>query len=349
MPDNLSLAPAAKTKITTTQNPDVQNLVVAGKDTATSKDLAVAGGKDLFGDKDPIWLLLQDKRSAATRRAYKSDLVDFFGCDPTPAEVREFVGQAPPLLAQRLMLYREGMRTRTPALAPATINRRLAAVRSLLKMSYRLGLAQTDGRNLVDGEKTKAYRDTRGTNVDNLKRLLALPDRSTLRGKRDYAILRLLCDNALRRAEVCALTVGDFRPEEKRLAIMGKGRTEKEFVTIHASSAAAVAAYVLASGHWEGPLFLTCDHRPQLAGTGLTASGLYDVVSTYGSKIGLKLTPHKLRHSAITAALDHSGGDVRKVQKLSRHAKLETLTIYDDNRVDHQGEMTNLLGDLLES
>ena len=317
--------------------------------------------------QDPVWLLLQDKRSPATRRAYKGDLVDFFGTSPTPDVVKAFVGQAVPLLAQRLVLYREEMRAK--GLAPATINRRLAAVRSLLKMCYRLGLSSTDGRNLIDGERTKAYRDTRGTDLDNLKRLLALPDRSTLRGKRDYALLRLLCDNALRRAEVCALTVGDFQPDEKRLAILGKGRTEKEFITLHPSSAAAVAAYILASGHKEtlasghketlasghgetlereGPLFLTCDHRPQLAGTGLTSNGLYEVVKTYGTKIGLKLSPHKLRHSAITVALDKTGGDVRRVQKLSRHVKLETLILYDDNRTDQQGEITILLGDLLE-
>ena len=317
--------------------------------------------------QDPVWLLLQDKRSPATRRAYKGDLVDFFGTSPTPDVVKAFVGQAVPLLAQRLVLYREEMRAK--GLAPATINRRLAAVRSLLKMCYRLGLSSTDGRNLIDGEKTKAYRDTRGTDLDNLKRLLALPDRSTLRGKRDYALLRLLCDNALRRAEVCALTVADFQPDEKRLAILGKGRTEKEFITLHPSSAAAVAAYILASGHKEtlasghketlasghgetlereGPLFLTCDHRPQLAGTGLTSNGLYEVVKTYGTKIGLKLSPHKLRHSAITVALDKTGGDVRRVQKLSRHVKLETLILYDDNRTDQQGEITMLLGDLLE-
>ena len=309
--------------------------------------------------QDPVWLLLQDKRSPATRRAYKGDLVDFFGASPTPDVVKAFVGQAVPLLAQRLVLYREEMRAK--GLAPATINRRLAAVRSLLKMCYRLGLSSTDGRNLIDGERTKAYRDTRGTDLDNLKRLLALPDRSTLRGKRDYALLRLLCDNALRRAEVCALTVADFQPDDKRLAILGKGRTEKEFITLHPSSAAAVAAYILASGHKEtlasghgetlereGPLFLTCDHRPQLAGTGLTSNGLYEVVKTYGTKIGLKLSPHKLRHSAITVALDKTGGDVRRVQKLSRHVKLETLILYDDNRTDQQGEITMLLGDLLE-
>jgi len=318
----------------------------------TGLDPAKGGLDPAKGGLDPVWLLLQDKRSPATRRAYKADLHDFFGGDPSQAEVRAFVGQAVPRLAERLILYREEMRVR--GLAPATINRRLAAVRSLLKISHRLGLAQTDGRNLVDGEKSKSYRDTRGTDMDNLKRLLALPDRTTLRGKRDYALLRLLCDNALRRAEVCALDVGDFQPTERRLAITGKGRGEKEWVTLHPTSAAATALYLAASGsadgspRTEGPLFLTCDHRPQLAGTRLTPGGLYAVVGTYGKRIGLALTPHKLRHSAITAALNATGGDVRRVQRLSRHVKLETLTIYDDNRADHQGEITTILGDLLD-
>ena len=46
-------------------------------------------------------------------------------------------------------------------------------------------------------------------------------------------------------------------------------------------------------------------------------------------------------------ALDASEGNVRKVQKLSRHADLRTLTVYDDNRTDAQGEMTGLLSGLL--
>lgn len=305
----------------------------------------------LQADIDPIWLLLQDKRSPATRRAYKADLDDFFGCllghAASKDEVREFAGQDVPMIAQQLVLYQENMRVR--GLATATSNRRISAIKSLLKFCLRLGLSKTDGRGLVDGQKSKSYRDTRGTDLSNIKRLLALPDRTSLRGKRDYALLRLLCDNALRRAEVCALNVGDFWPEERRLAITGKGSGgEKVWVTLHPSSAAAVAEYLMAAGHWEGPLFVTCDHRPHLAGARLGMTGLYDMVGTYGLKIGLKLTPHKLRHSAITAALDKTGGDVRRVQKLSRHVKLETLIIYDDNRADHQGEITLLLGDLLE-
>jgi integrase/recombinase XerC len=60
-----------------------------------------------------------------------------------------------------------------------------------------------------------------------------------------------------------------------------------------------------------------------------------------------KLSPHRLRHSSITAALDATGGDVRKVQKLSRHADLNTLMIYDDNRRDEQGELSDILADLV--
>ncbi|MCY7331328.1 MAG: integrase, partial [Pseudanabaena sp. CAN_BIN31] len=47
------------------------------------------------------------------------------------------------------------------------------------------------------------------------------------------------------------------------------------------------------------------------------------------------------------AALDATNGNVRKVQKLSRHKKLDTLMLYDDNRTNMQGEVSSLLGDLI--
>ncbi len=59
--------------------------------------------------------------------------------------------------------------------------------------------------------------------------------------------------------------------------------------------------------------------------------------------VGLKTWPHGLRHAAITEALDLTGGDVRKVQRFSRHRDLQTLTIYDDNRVDLAGEVSKLV------
>ena len=66
-----------------------------------------------------------------------------------------------------------------------------------------------------------------------------------------------------------------------------------------------------------------------------------------GILLQLRRKAHKLRHSAITAALDVTNGDVRRVQRLSRHARLETLQRYDDNRSDLQGEVTTLLAELL--
>ncbi len=56
---------------------------------------------------------------------------------------------------------------------------------------------------------------------------------------------------------------------------------------------------------------------------------------------------HRIRHSAITAALDATEGDVRKVQKLSRHANLNTLMIYDDNRTNAQKDITDLLDGMI--
>ena len=53
--------------------------------------------------------------------------------------------------------------------------------------------------------------------------------------------------------------------------------------------------------------------------------------------------PHGLRHAAITEALDLTKGNVRAVQRFSRHRDLRTLTIYDDNRQDLAGEIARQL------
>jgi integrase/recombinase XerC len=228
-------------------------------------------------------------------------------------------------------------------LAEATVNRRLATVRSLLKLAHRLGFASSDDRGLVDTERVTNYRDTRGIDVKQIKRLLALPDTRTLASKRDRALLLLLWENALRRAEVCSLLVGDFEPGERRLSILGKGRgTQREPITISCRLVGALSAYLLAAGHSEGALFRNLV-RDEQQRTALTGDGLYEIVAGYGQRLGLKLTPHKLRYSAITAALDATKGDV---WRLSRPRDVRVLQRYDDNQDDLQGEVTTLLSKL---
>lgn len=316
-------------------------------------DLAIMPSSPTLSDPglNVVSLLLQDARKDTTRRAYKAALRHFFrdqySSEPDAAIVRLFLAQSAHELALQLAQYRNALRAEN--LSPATINLRLAALRALITQGNKLGFCVVNGQKLIDSEKSEKYRDTRGTDLANLKRLIALPNQATLRGKRDAALLRLLCENALRRAEICALDVADFEGSEKRIAVLGKGKSQKSFITIRQPTIDAVRAYLLESGHDAGALFLTCDRRPHLAGARLRPGGLYEIIARYGKLIGLKLAPHKLRHSAITAALDATGGDIRRVQKLSRHADIRTLSIYDDNRSDQQGEITSLLGDLLDS
>jgi len=296
--------------------------------------------------------LLADTRSADTRRAYEADLRDFFafhtGETVTPASLASFCALPSGPLALALNGYKGHLQGR--GLAESTVNRRLSAVRSLLRMARRLGAMGADPAGLVTGEKTWSYRDTRGPALSEARRLLAAPDTSTLRGLRDRALLMLLCENALRRGEIHKCDVGDFRPAESRLLILGKGRgSQKEPVTLSAVTVAAISVYLAArhSPSADAPLFCSLA-RFSDGGARLTGRGLLHVVNEYGRRVlGKDLHPHALRHMAITACLDATGGDVRTAQRLSRHADVRTLQRYDDNREDLQGKATQLLSALL--
>ena len=58
-----------------------------------------------------------------------------------------------------------------------------------------------------------------------------------------------------------------------------------------------------------------------------------------GESAGLKARPHGLRHAAVTAALDLTGGDIRAVQKFSRHRDVRVIERYDDSRQDLAGDV----------
>jgi integrase len=69
------------------------------------------------------------------------------------------------------------------------------------------------------------------------------------------------------------------------------------------------------------------------------------IIVRHSEKAGIdkQMSPHRIRHSAITAALDATDGNVPKVQKLSRHKNMNTLMIYDDNRGRDQQDVTEML------
>ncbi|MEH2004356.1 tyrosine-type recombinase/integrase [Nostoc sp.] len=114
--------------------------------------------------------------------------------------------------------------------------------------------------------------------------------------------------------------------------------------------AAALADWLIARGDLNGnlPIFTALDFHN--SGHRLTTDAIYKIVKAAFKKAGVKkpMSPHRVRHSAITAALDVTGGNIRKVQKLSRHADPRTLIIYDDNRNKDLWEMSELLTGMLK-
>lgn len=222
--------------------------------------------------------------------------------------------------------------------APATINRRLAALRSVVAFARMAG--RVTWALEVKGVPTTAYRDTRGPGVSNVRRLLAsLEHDTTAKGRRDYALVRCLFDLALRRAEAVSLDLVHLDLEGKRVAILGKKRSERAWYTLPAPTLAALEAWLVVRGDAPGPLFLNFDRAGK--GSRLTGRSVARVLARLGDVAGVGLVrPHGLRHSAITHALN-TFGDIRRAARFSRHHDIRTLQVYDDNRTDLFGEVAS--------
>jgi integrase/recombinase XerC len=300
---------------------------------------------------DILTSLLADKRSLNTRRAYEKDLRYFFlaayGQKPTEPVIAQFL-QLNRFEAIAIVLrYKSDLIAQ--GLKESTINRRLSALKSLVNFAAKLGKCNWNLDD-VQTETVQTYRDTTGIKPDGIRTMLLQIDRTTLKGKRDFAILRLLWDNALRRNEVVSANIGDFDFEGRSLQILGKGRgSQKSLISLSMGTTNAIQDWLsqLKTKNSDRPLFQSLD--PVNQGHRLTGTAIYQIVDQLARDSGItkKMSPHRIRHSAITAALDATNGNVRKVQKLSRHKKLDTLMLYDDNRTNMQGEVSSLLGDLI--
>lgn len=294
---------------------------------------------------------LETKHSANTRRAYEKDLRLFFGAIAPERELNEiliweFLSLPTPKAVQIVLYFKA--REKARGLADATIERRVSAVKALVSHARVIGLTTITLED-VRSAKIERYRDTTGVGIVTYRQILQAVDTSTLKGKRDFAILLLLWGNALRRNEVTGCDICDLDRANRRLRILGKGKSRQEWVGLGRDATDAIVDWLDARGETSpvAPLFVGLDrgHTPGR----LNGSSIYRIVRSYSQAAGIEkmMSPHRVRHSAITAALDASDSDYRKVQRLSRHADIRTLQIYDDNRQGHQQEMTELLEDAL--
>ncbi len=299
-----------------------------------------------------MWL---EGKSPHTLTAYKDDARDFgrFLGLPEPIDLAlatdRLVSCKNNGAANALVLeYRAAMMK--AGAAPATINRRLSSLRSFVRLARTVGAIQwaLDIKSL----KVETLRDTRGPGSEVFELMLegttgagkrtgAITEVGVYKAARDRAVMSLLYDRGLRRGEVSSLNLAHLDVAGKRLSIMGKGRTQREWITLPVVAVEALELWLVERAGRVNDGDVDADDERLFP---VCYKTLYNTVKFAGARVGVKAWPHALRHSAITEALDKAGGDVRKVQQFSRHKDIRTVVKYDDNRRDVGGEIAELLG-----
>ncbi len=287
-----------------------------------------------LSDVPPAMTWFANIDNPQTRRAYETDLKEFmsFSGISRPEQFRQ-VARA------HLLAWRKALETRS--LAGATIRRKLAALSSLFDYLCECNAVTN---NPVNGVKRPTMETAEGRTPaigdHQARALLNAPDARTLQGKRDRAILSTLLYHGLRRAELCALSVGDMQQRQGVVHFQVHGKGGKiRYMPIHPGTASAIDAYLMAAGHVtdnHAALFQALRPKDSHASSNsLTTDGVYKMVVGYAARLGIAVTgfgPHSLRATAATNALDH-GVDIAKVQEWLGHANIATTRIYDRRRM----------------
>lgn len=166
----------------------------------------------------------------------------------------------------------------------------------------------------------------RALEPDQVRRLLASCDRSTLAGSRDFAILTLLSRLGLRACEVAALELEDLDWRAGEILVRGKG-DRQERLPLPTDVGDAVAAY-LRHGPPERVACRRVFVRVQAPLGPMTSSAVTQAVHAAGQRAGLgNIGAHRLRHTAATEML-RAGAPLTEIGQMLRHRRLHSTAIY---------------------
>jgi integrase/recombinase XerD len=216
---------------------------------------------------------------------------------------------------------------RADGLAPTTVARRLAAVRSFFRHQVLLG-ARTD--NPAANVELPRRRRTlpRTLSPAEVERLLDAAAGTTPAALRDRALGELLYGAGLRVSEAAALDRQSVDLENRLVRCLGKGGKER-VVPVGREATNALRRYLA-----RGRPYLERRHRQELFlnahGGPLTRAGIFFILRRLAAKAGLepdRIHPHLLRHSFATHLLE-GGADLRAVQEMLGHADLATTELY---------------------
>jgi integrase/recombinase XerD len=218
-------------------------------------------------------------------------------------------------------------------LAPSSVARALAAVRSFHRFCAREGFVDRDPSEEVGAPRVPAGIP-KALDEAEVDLLLGAVTGDDPLAQRDRALLELLYGTGIRISEAVGLDLADLDLEDGTLRVLGKGSKER-VVPVGRSARMAMETYLR-----HGRLTLRGARSRRTTRDGdavvLNARGgrisrqsCWTIVRRAGERVGLDahLSPHVLRHSCATHMLDH-GADLRVVQELLGHASISTTQVY---------------------
>ena len=262
-------------------------------------------------------LALRVERGLArnTIAAYERDIAQYLefleDIEPSGGDVERFVS-----------------RLRDAGLAASTISRKMASIRGLHRFLVSEGLRNEDPTILLDSPK-RPQSLPKALTVDEAIRLVESPDRSTVAGRRDSALLEFLYASGARVSETVNLDLTDVDLDDRLAMVTGKG-SKQRYVPIGDHAVRSLRSWLpdrltmVRAGQRGDPVFLN------LRGGRLTRQGAFDIVRKNAAKSGLdpiRVSPHVLRHSAATHMVE-AGADLRTVQEMLGHATISTTQVY---------------------
>lgn len=209
--------------------------------------------------------------------------------------------------------------------APATANRHLAALRGVLKESWRLGyMTAEEYQRATDFKLIKGERDLMGRYIEawEFERLIdtCYKKRKT-NDLRDACMLSVLYVCGLRREELVTFALPDY--EQTKIRVIGKGNKERR-VPVNEQLQPFMAEWLQLRGDLDGAFFTNLSN-----GEPLTTDAVYSMVVRRGAAAGIaSLSPHDLRHAFISNLFDQ-GVDISTIADLAGHDSVEQTRKYD--------------------
>ncbi len=212
-----------------------------------------------------------------------------------------------------------------------TQNYYLIALRAFLKYMRRRGVDSLNPERIELAKVPERSLDL--ISSAELTRLMDAPDKNTLVGMRDRAMLELFFSTGLRVSELCGLSQEDVDLSRDEFSVRGKGEKVR-VVFLSDTAREAIRSYLKERKDFDDAMFVQYGKNAKQASVDnkdlrLTPRSVQRIIKKYATIAGItrKVTPHVIRHSFATDLLSN-GADLRSVQALLGHAHIGTTQIY---------------------